>query len=64
VPNKDQLAKNDYPASKTLFWILLQDDSLITDFCVKTEKLLTPGSDNEVEVDMTVTIKRPDSLFR
>lgn len=64
VPNKDQLAKSDYPARETLFWILLQDDSLITDFCVKTERLLTPGSDSEVEVDIIVTIKRPNSLFR
>ena len=65
VPKLEQLPANDSPATdESLFSVLLQDDFLITDFCVKTEQLFTPGDDNEIEVDIAVTIKRPGSLFR
>lgn len=65
TPNKDQLTDTDSPTDKeSLFWILLEDDSLITDFSVKTEPLFTEGKESEVEVDIAITIKRPGSLFR
>jgi len=55
----DELPKGDVPGDdESLFWTLLQDDSLITDLSVRSEILYTPLQRDErrSDIEMNITI--------
>ena len=53
----DELPQDDMPKQdEDLFWVLLQDDSLITDLSVKSETLYTPLKTNESKTDIELDI--------
>ena len=59
LPNKDQLPANDYPKEReSPLWVLLADDSLITDLHIIQNSLHLPVEQkNYVELTISVSIK-------
>lgn len=51
MPSINELPDNDKPApDETPFFCVLQDDSLVTGFSVKTDRLLVPANTGKVEL--------------
>lgn len=58
IPTELELPKEDRNRTPTpdLFWVLLEDDNLITDLSIKSKRLLVPPREEEKESDIELEI--------
>jgi hypothetical protein len=58
TPSVNEIPSGDRPASgETPFFCPLQDDALVTDLAIRTDRLLTPATNNEVELIIRTRIR-------
>lgn len=58
VPSVTEIPTGDQPAlDEVPFYCLLQDDALITELAIKTDRLLTPATTNECELIIRTNVR-------
>ena len=66
--NENELPEGEKPAndSEKFFWVLLEDDSLITDLIIKSERLLIPPlvgeRESDIELEIAADVKYSSSI--
>lgn len=64
MPQKSELPVGDTPGpSEIPFFCLLQDDALVTSLSVRTDRLLYPRKDTEVELIIHVKVKVTTTMW-
>ena len=65
MPSSQQLPKGASPeGDEAPFFVLLEDDALVTSFSVETDRLLKPGlSNSDVEIIMSVNVTKTRSTW-